>query len=497
MPRVRAALLPAPRRALARRRPAAARAVAAARRRRRRAGGAARRRCARAVMSESLDARVAARRQAEMVASLRRLRSRRPAPRQRRQRFRRRRSADRALRPLRQGARPRPPPPAPPRRPPHPLHLRELPRAARRRPGAAPDRARGRCGSTTSTSPTRPGRRSGSRSGSRSSSTRAPAAGSSPSTRARPGRPSRSSRSRPGATCARDNPVLMGLEPDAEALIVNRIAEPPEHAIAPIDECYRLVGMIKLEWDGISGGAGVERAIRAFFAELRERASRSERRDDSRRRASMSTSPFTGAPDPEFEVLRGDAGRAGRGADASASPSAPPTTRVGAVHDRRHRCDLDRALEASLRRRDPRAAVRALRRAASAGPRPPTASAGRRPTRWWAAFEGSTEFELVVPCTYDLELAAAKYFDGLADGEAPLRFHFNGTVFYEAEDGRMQIVQIPWDRSPRFRMPVEAWRESDRRASTRIAPGSRSTARRSSACGGARPSAGCRPSTRP
>ena len=64
-----------------------------------------------------------------------------------------------------------------------------------------------------------------------------------------------------------------------------------------------------------------------------------------------------------------------------------------------------------------------------------------------------------MPCTYDLELAAAKYFHGLADGEAPLRFHFNGTVFYEADDGRMQIVQIPWDRSPRFAMPVEVWRE--------------------------------------
>ncbi len=69
-----------------------------------------------------------------------------------------------------------------------------------------------------------------------------------------------------------DNPVLMSLEPDAEALIVNRISDPPEHAIAPIDECYRLVGMIKMEWDGISGGPGVERAIESFFDELRERA---------------------------------------------------------------------------------------------------------------------------------------------------------------------------------------------------------------------------------
>ena len=69
-----------------------------------------------------------------------------------------------------------------------------------------------------------------------------------------------------------ENPVLMGLEPDAEALIVNRISDPPQHAIAPIDECYRLVGMIKVEWDGISGGPGVGRAIESFFAELQEKA---------------------------------------------------------------------------------------------------------------------------------------------------------------------------------------------------------------------------------
>ena len=75
-------------------------------------------------------------------------------------------------------------------------------------------------------------------------------------------------------------------------------------------------------------------------------------------------------------------------------------------------------------------------------------------------FNGSTEFELVVPCTYDLELAAAKYFHGLDSGTAPLRFHFNGTVFYESEGGRMQVVQVPWDRSPRFELPVEVWRRA-------------------------------------
>ena len=41
--------------------------------------------------------------------------------------------------------------------------------------------------------------------------------------------------------------------------------------IAPIDECYRLVGMIKLSWEGISGGEGPERAVEAFFSHLRER----------------------------------------------------------------------------------------------------------------------------------------------------------------------------------------------------------------------------------
>ena len=66
--------------------------------------------------------------------------------------------------------------------------------------------------------------------------------------------------------------MLTGLEPDAEALIVNRLADPPQHAIAPIDECYRLVGLIRASWEGISGGAGPEAAIAGFFDELRERA---------------------------------------------------------------------------------------------------------------------------------------------------------------------------------------------------------------------------------
>ena len=65
------------------------------------------------------------------------------------------------------------------------------------------------------------------------------------------------------------NPVLRDLEPDAEALIVNRTADPPLFAIAPIDRCYMLVGLIKASWEGISGGQGVDQAIEAYFEDLR------------------------------------------------------------------------------------------------------------------------------------------------------------------------------------------------------------------------------------
>jgi hypothetical protein len=68
------------------------------------------------------------------------------------------------------------------------------------------------------------------------------------------------------------NPVLKELEPDAEALIVNRMGDPPAYAIAPIDRCYMLVGLVKSAWEGISGGAAVEQAIERYFAELRAEA---------------------------------------------------------------------------------------------------------------------------------------------------------------------------------------------------------------------------------
>lgn len=70
------------------------------------------------------------------------------------------------------------------------------------------------------------------------------------------------------------NPVLDRLEADAEALVVNRLAGAggPLYAIAPIDQCYRLVGMVKARWEGISGGRAIESAVAEFFDDLRDRA---------------------------------------------------------------------------------------------------------------------------------------------------------------------------------------------------------------------------------
>jgi hypothetical protein len=65
------------------------------------------------------------------------------------------------------------------------------------------------------------------------------------------------------------NPVLEDLDPDAEALIVNRMTTPHLHAIAPLDDCYRLVGIIKSTWEGISGGAAMEEAVQRYFDDLR------------------------------------------------------------------------------------------------------------------------------------------------------------------------------------------------------------------------------------
>jgi hypothetical protein len=74
-------------------------------------------------------------------------------------------------------------------------------------------------------------------------------------------------------------------------------------------------------------------------------------------------------------------------------------------------------------------------------------------------FTGRTEAIFSVPCSFDLNVAGTKYFYALEEGEVPLLFLFSGTVFYTADDGRLQIQQISWNKESAYRMPLNAWRE--------------------------------------
>lgn len=74
-------------------------------------------------------------------------------------------------------------------------------------------------------------------------------------------------------------------------------------------------------------------------------------------------------------------------------------------------------------------------------------------------FKSRKSVDVPIQCNYDLELAATRYFSELPDGEVPLVIHFNGSVYYSDDDGRLQIIQIPWDTATEYRMPVSTWRQ--------------------------------------
>lgn len=74
------------------------------------------------------------------------------------------------------------------------------------------------------------------------------------------------------------------------------------------------------------------------------------------------------------------------------------------------------------------------------------------------AFTGSTVYPVTVPCTFDFNVATAKYFHGIADGEVPLTFLFSGSVFYDTGGGALQVAPISWNKEARFRLPVQVWK---------------------------------------
>jgi hypothetical protein len=70
----------------------------------------------------------------------------------------------------------------------------------------------------------------------------------------------------------RDNPILGQLEPDVEALLINRVRGARAYYTVPLDQCYKLVGVIRLGWHGLSGGTAVWGDVQKFFDELQARA---------------------------------------------------------------------------------------------------------------------------------------------------------------------------------------------------------------------------------
>jgi Family of unknown function (DUF6084) len=75
------------------------------------------------------------------------------------------------------------------------------------------------------------------------------------------------------------------------------------------------------------------------------------------------------------------------------------------------------------------------------------------------SFQGTTVADVPVPCTFDFNVAATKYFHGLTDGDVPICLQFSGTVFYAAPEGGLQVTPISWDKEARFRLPIKIWRD--------------------------------------
>ena len=74
------------------------------------------------------------------------------------------------------------------------------------------------------------------------------------------------------------------------------------------------------------------------------------------------------------------------------------------------------------------------------------------------SFTDATEIDLLLPCTYDFDVAAAKYLYALDTGEVPLLLLFNGTVF-TGSPGTLAVQPVAWNKETRFRLPVETWRQ--------------------------------------
>ena len=226
----------------------------------------------------------------------------------------------------------------------------------------------------------------------------------------------------------------------------------------PIDVCYELVGEVRLSWTGLGGGAEVWQAIGEFF--------------DGARRASparvaiigwvrMTEDPLPGI-DLDFACLDVVADRYAAGPTVLMKMRATDTggARVHAV-----------ALRCQVR-------VEPVRRSYGEGEAAKVVDLFGDRTRWGSTmqpmqlaflsqvlptFTGSCDFDLVLPLSYDVEVAAHKYLAALEEGEVPLILLFSGTVFSGAL-GQLSVQPVPWHKETQVRMPVVGLARGDGRA---------------------------------
>lgn len=76
-----------------------------------------------------------------------------------------------------------------------------------------------------------------------------------------------------------------------------------------------------------------------------------------------------------------------------------------------------------------------------------------------SSFEREVLITLQVPCTFDFNIATTKYFASIQQGEVPVSFFFNGTIFYAADDGGLRVSHIPWEKEATFRLPGCVWHD--------------------------------------
>jgi hypothetical protein len=74
-------------------------------------------------------------------------------------------------------------------------------------------------------------------------------------------------------------------------------------------------------------------------------------------------------------------------------------------------------------------------------------------------FEQRTQAGALVPCTYDFDVAIAKYFYGIERGTIPVELLFSGSIFYDNANGVLQTARINWDSEADYRLPVSVWQE--------------------------------------